>query len=141
MGPVAARAASAAAIGGAYVTSIGLARLIGRRRPCHDAAARPLIDCPDGPSLPSDQAAAAFAAATLLGWLQPSARLWLHPAAAAVAAARVVAGVHHWTDVAAGAGLGMLIGRAGRAALYSATDARAEAWAGERASTLARAGR
>jgi len=89
---------SSSAIGAAYLASVGLARLIERPRPC-DRGACPLIPCPDGGSFPSDQTAAAFAAARILGWFQPSAAAWLHGAASAVAIARVAARVHYPSDV------------------------------------------
>lgn len=65
-----ARGVSVTTIVSAQLVSSALARLVGRTRPCKRGR-RPLIPCPNGGSFPSDQASAAFAAAVLLGWLQP----------------------------------------------------------------------
>ena len=54
-------ALTAVAVGTALAASAALARAVQRPRPC-DRGVQPLIPCPDGGSLPSDQAAAAFAA-------------------------------------------------------------------------------
>ena len=102
---------SASAIGSAYLASVALARLIERPRPCARGA-RARIPCPTGGSFPSDQAAAAFAAARILGWLEPSAATPLRGAASAVAIARVAARVHYPSDVIAGAAIGAAAGRA-----------------------------
>ncbi|MDQ3876083.1 MAG: phosphatase PAP2 family protein [Actinomycetota bacterium] len=98
----------------AYAGSAGLARLIGRGRPCHgnDIA---LIECPDGPGLPSDQVAGAFAGATALSASVPRLALPLYALALSIAAARVYAGVHYPTDVLGGASIGVLAGRAASA--------------------------
>lgn len=97
---------SAVAIWGAYATSTGLARLIGRRRPCERLSAPALVDCPSGASLPSDQAAAAFGGAVMLAAAAPRAAPALLGIAAANAIARVYAGIHYPSDVAAGALVG-----------------------------------
>jgi membrane-associated phospholipid phosphatase len=109
-------ALSSASIAGALLGSSLLARAVGRRRPCRRGV-RPLVRCPDGGSFPSDQAAAAFAGAEILGWLAPPARAWLTVGAAAVALARVAVGVHYVTDVVGGGLIGVAIGRVGRAAV------------------------
>ena len=94
----------------AYAGSAGLARVIGRGRPCHgnDIA---LIECPGGPGLPSDQVAGAFAGATALSASLPRLVLPLYGLALSIAAARVYAGVHYPTDVLGGASIGVLAGR------------------------------
>lgn len=102
--------AAAGATGSALALSALVARLVQRPRPC-DRGVRPLIPCPKGGSFPSDQAAAAFAAAGILGRLEPGARPWLRRAAALVAVSRVVVGAHYPTDVLAGAAIGAGLGR------------------------------
>ena len=101
---------SASAIGAAYLASIGVARIVGRPRPCARGA-RPLIPCPTGGSFPSDQAAAAFAAAGILGWFEPRTAGWFHGVASALAISRVAARVHYPSDVTAGAAIGVASGR------------------------------
>ncbi len=103
------------AVGSAFAGSTVLARALGRSRPC-GLRVRSLVPCPEGGSFPSDQAAAAFAAAKVFGWLEPRARLWLGGGAAIVAISRVAAGVHYSSDVAAGGLIGAAIGRAATAA-------------------------
>jgi membrane-associated phospholipid phosphatase len=111
--PAQARGVSLAAIGFAYLLSTGLARVVGRARPCRQGR-RSLIPCPEGGSFPSDQAAAAFAAAGILGWLDPPGRPWLGSAAVCVGASRVVVGVHHVTDILGGAVLGAALSGLGQ---------------------------
>jgi membrane-associated phospholipid phosphatase len=93
------------AVGLSYGSSLVLARLIRRARPCDHAAA--LIECPDGPGLPSDQTAAAFAAAHTIARRHPHLASPLYAAAAAIALARIYCGVHHLTDTIAGATFGI----------------------------------
>jgi undecaprenyl-diphosphatase len=107
-------AISTLAIGSAFAGSIALGRTLGRPRPC-ERGIRSLVPCPEGGSFPSDQAAAAFAAAEILGYLQPPARAWIVAGAAIVAISRVTAGVHYPSDVVAGGLIGAAIGRAATA--------------------------
>jgi membrane-associated phospholipid phosphatase len=93
------------AVGLSYGSSLLLARLIRRTRPCHNATA--LIKCPEGPGLPSDQTAGAFAAAHTIARRHPHLAYPLYTAAAAIALARVYTGVHHLTDTMAGAAIGV----------------------------------
>ncbi len=85
-----------------------LKRTVARARPA-DASGAPLalVDVPDPFSFPSGHSAAATAVATSLAlahpWLAPIAL----PLAAVVCASRVRLGVHHVTDVVAGAALGL----------------------------------
>jgi membrane-associated phospholipid phosphatase len=97
---------NAAATWSAYGASLLVSRLVRRERPCHQRASRALVSCPDGPSLPSDQAAAAVASALTLARSAPQARLVLAAAAATAGFARLYLGVHYPSDVAAGAVLG-----------------------------------
>jgi membrane-associated phospholipid phosphatase len=107
-------AISVLAIGSALSGSIGIARTVSRPRPC-DRGVRSLIRCPEGGSFPSDQTAASFAAAEILGWFAPPARQWMLGTAAILAVARVAAGVHYPSDVIAGGIIGAAIGRGSRA--------------------------
>lgn len=107
-------AISLAAIGTAFAGSTAVARAFGRQRPCRQGV-HPAVPCPEGGSFPSDQAAAAFAAAEILGWFEPRLRVWFVGGAALVAISRVAAGVHYPSDVAAGALGGATVGRAARA--------------------------
>ncbi len=63
--------------------------------------------------MPSDQAASSVAGAIVLGAVAPKAKLPLLGLAAAIGGARIRAGVHHRTDVLAGALLGSVFGRVG----------------------------
>ena len=65
--------------------------------------------CPKSSSLPSDEAACAFAAATFAASRLPQLAAPLLLGAVFTAASRVYVGVHYPTDVAAGASLGALI--------------------------------
>jgi membrane-associated phospholipid phosphatase len=96
------------AVAVAYTSSIVLARVVKRRRPCHSDG-RALIECPDGPGLPSDQTAAAFAAAYTLRRHAPALGPPLYALAGALALARVYCGVHHLTDTIAGAAFGTAV--------------------------------
>jgi undecaprenyl-diphosphatase len=89
----------------ANVVAVATSYLLGRDRPCERGGAS-LIPCPDSPSLPSNHAASA---ATIMSLAAPTAAPVLLPAAAAVAASRVRVGVHHPSDVVAGAALGTAI--------------------------------
>jgi undecaprenyl-diphosphatase len=100
----------ATSVWGTMLTSTLLARLIDRPRPCAKAPAPALIDCPDGPSLPSDHAATSFAGAVVLGALCPELRAPLLGLASAISGSRVYVGVHYASDVSAGAILGGAIG-------------------------------
>jgi membrane-associated phospholipid phosphatase len=102
-------AGAAVAILGSYGGSLLLARALGRTRPCENGVVA-LIECPDGPSLPSDQTAGAFAAAVVIGAALPRLRLPLLALATALAGARVYVGVHYPADVVVGAALGAATG-------------------------------
>ena len=94
---------------GSWAAAHALKRLDHRRRPCQDGDATPLIACPKSSSLPSDEAACAFAAATFAAANLPRLSVPLYLGASFTAVSRVYVGVHYPTDVAAGAALGTLI--------------------------------
>lgn len=110
--------AAARAIGGEVLESIlvnaVLKSIVGRRRPL-DQVDHPLpFRQPISSSFPSGHATAAFCAAVLLGEDDPLAPAYWG-AAAIVAASRLHVRIHHASDVLGGAGLGVLLGRLGRA--------------------------
>ena len=86
-------------------------RLDHRHRPCQDGDATPLVACPKSASLPSDEAACAFAAAAYAAARLPRLAPLLFLGAAFTAVSRVYVGVHYPTDVAAGGILGLVIAR------------------------------
>ncbi|GAA3498806.1 phosphatase PAP2 family protein [Streptomyces prasinosporus] len=92
---------------GAHVVSMGVKRVVRRPRPAH---VEPLVGTVGRHSFPSSHATSAAAAAVAFGALGAHA---VPPLAAAVCLSRVVAGVHHPSDVAAGAVLGALTVRLG----------------------------
>jgi membrane-associated phospholipid phosphatase len=102
--PIAETAAATVTATGA---STALSHVIGRKRPCRGAPA--LIDCPDSPSLPSNHAAAATAAALTLGRRVPALRAPLAAAALAVGWSRVRCGVHYTSDTVAGGVVGVVV--------------------------------
>jgi membrane-associated phospholipid phosphatase len=103
------RVAYAVALG--YGSSLLLARILRRDRPCHPER-QALIECPDGPGLPSDQTAAAFAGAYAISRRRPTLGPALYAVATAIALARVYCGVHHLSDTLGGAALGTAAARA-----------------------------
>jgi membrane-associated phospholipid phosphatase len=80
-----------------------------RSRPCQRGDAEPLTRCPTSSSLPSDEAACAFAAAVYAAKTLPNLAAILYLGAVYTAASRIYVGAHYPTDVAAGAGLGAAI--------------------------------
>lgn len=98
-------------VGLSYCSSLLFARVLQRSRPCH-ADDDALIECPDGPGLPSDQTAAAFAAAHSISRRRPKLGGPLYATASAIALARVYCGVHHLSDTLAGAAFGTAVAAA-----------------------------
>jgi membrane-associated phospholipid phosphatase len=100
------------------VTNLVLKPVAGRQRPARSDG-RPGSDSrrvrrPVSTSFPSGHAASAFAFASAVGHAAPTVRLPLHVAAATVAYSRVHTGVHYPSDIATGAIIGELCGRAVR---------------------------
>ncbi len=96
----------------AVVVNAGLKLIARRRRPNSDSipAARQ-VRMPRSRSFPSGHSAAAFAFATGVGEVSPTAAIPLRALAAAVAYSRVHTGVHYPGDVIAGALTGVTIGQ------------------------------
>lgn len=100
---------SAAAVAVAHGASIGIKRVVRRRRPDHPAV-RVLVGTPSRLSFPSSHATSTTAAAVLYGGLLGRRS---RPVAAAgvglMALSRLVLGVHYPTDVATGTALGAAV--------------------------------
>ncbi|MDR6975564.1 undecaprenyl-diphosphatase [Streptomyces sp. 3330] len=92
---------------GAHAASVGVKRIVRRPRPTRVA---PLVRTAGRHSFPSSHATSAAAAAVAYGALGVHAAA---PVAVAMCLSRLVAGVHHPSDVAAGAALGAVTARLG----------------------------
>ncbi|MEE1756154.1 phosphatase PAP2 family protein [Streptomyces sp. SP18CS02] len=97
--------------GAAHLASMGVKRVVRRPRPA--GPPEPLVRTAGRHSFPSSHATSAAAAAVAYGALYPAVRRLAAPTAAAMCLSRLVAGVHHPTDVVAGALLGALTAGAG----------------------------
>lgn len=101
-----------ALVAAAHLAGMAVKRVVRRPRPHLPAGAAPLVRTAGRHSFPSAHACSSAAAALAYGALAPG--LPLRPAAAAVCASRLVAGVHYPSDVAAGVLLGAATARLGR---------------------------
>lgn len=108
---------SAAAVALAHGTSIGVKRVVRRRRPAHSSV-RVLVGTPSRLSFPSSHATSTTAAAVLYGGLLGRrGRAPVVVASATVgmmALSRLVLGVHYPSDVATGTALGAVVATAAR---------------------------
>jgi undecaprenyl-diphosphatase len=96
-----------------YGLNTAVKGVVRRSRP--DLADLPaLVPTPTALSFPSAHASSSFAAARAYSSLVPG--LPLYGVACAMAISRVYLGVHYPSDIAAGAGMGLLLGGAGRSA-------------------------
>ena len=85
--------------------------LYNRKRPSDvDARIKPKVNVPDSPSYPSDYAATAGAAATVLGYFFPNEAQTFQELAEEAARSRLFAGVEYPSDYSAGLELGRQIG-------------------------------
>ena len=107
----------------AWVAAQAAKPLLRRRRPYELEAATRTVAVPAGSSWPSGHAALA-AAMTDAVWprARPATRAALVLMTAAVGLSRCYVGVHHLTDVVAGAGVGVLSNRLGSLARAQAED-------------------
>lgn len=85
-----------------------------RTRPVREEHAVRKLRRPRSSSFPSGHATSGFMAATLLAQGRPRQRLLWYALAAVVASSRVHVRIHHPTDVAAGAVIGVALGRVAR---------------------------
>nr|WP_222132406.1 phosphatase PAP2 family protein [Pseudonocardia sp. C8] len=105
---------SAAAVALAHGTSIGVKRVVRRRRPDHPSV-RVLVGTPSRLSFPSSHATSTTAAAVLYGGLLGRrARAGATATAGLMALSRLVLGVHYPSDVATGTALGAAVATGAR---------------------------
>jgi undecaprenyl-diphosphatase len=104
-------AGAAGRVAAAYVLNTALKLAIRRRRPRLEGLP-PLVGTPTGLSLPSAHATTSFAGARCYARLGVP-RVPLYALAAALAGSRVYLGVHHPSDVLAGAALGTAVAGGG----------------------------
>lgn len=109
--------------GAAWVVSQGAKELVRRSRPYELGIAERLVHPPAGSSWPSGHAAVAAALASAAAAdLRPVGRVAMVAVASTVAATRVQLGVHHPSDVVAGAALGAFVADLGVSAVEAVAD-------------------
>lgn len=91
--------------------NLGVKSLFRRNRPIRNEHLVHSLRTPRSSSFPSGHATSAFMAATLLTTGRPRSRLFWFSLAAVVASSRVHVRIHHGSDVAAGAVIGVGMGR------------------------------
>jgi membrane-associated phospholipid phosphatase len=102
----------AATVAGAYITNTAVKLVVRRPRP--ELPGLPALTAtPTGLGFPSAHATTSFTAARRFGRLMPATPLYA--LATGLAASRLYLGVHHPSDVAAGAALGTLLAGPGGA--------------------------
>ena len=95
----------------ASAANVGLKELFARERPAgSDGDLIAAVPLPESYSFPSGHAMTAFAAGAAIAVVRPGLRWPALGLAAAVALTRPYLGVHFWSDVLVGAGLGALLG-------------------------------
>lgn len=99
-------------VGIAYLTSSSIKAAIGRPRPAFPDLPK-LMQTPTGLSFPSSHSSSSFAAAQAYSRLVPAGALY--SVAVPMALSRLFLGVHYPSDILAGAALGTVLGRIGRA--------------------------
>nr|WP_166666013.1 MULTISPECIES: phosphatase PAP2 family protein [Pseudonocardia] len=105
---------SAAAVAFAHGASIGVKRVVRRRRPDHPSV-RVLVGTPSRLSFPSSHATSTTAAAVLYGGLLGGrSRAAAAATVGLMALSRLVLGVHYPTDVATGTALGAAVATGAR---------------------------
>lgn len=98
------------------VVNFAMKALVGRTRPASEIVHPHPFRQPITSSFPSGHASAAFCAATVLAERDPLAPAYF-AVATVVAASRIHTKIHHASDVAAGAAVGVLLGVAARGLL------------------------
>jgi undecaprenyl-diphosphatase len=97
------------------LVNLGLKTLFSRTRPTHDGERPHGLRQPRTSSFPSGHASAAFVAAALLSDRRPLPEtLFWYGLAGIVATSRVYVKIHHASDVAGGAAVGIVLGAAAK---------------------------
>ena len=99
-------------VGVTYLASTSIKVAIGRQRPAVEDLPK-LMETPTGLSFPSSHSSSSFAAAQAYSRLVPAGALYAF--AVPMAMSRLYLGVHYPSDILAGAALGTVMGRLGRA--------------------------
>jgi membrane-associated phospholipid phosphatase len=104
--------AATTTVGVTYLVSTSIKVAIGRKRPVIEDLPQ-LMATPTGLSFPSSHSSSSFAAAQAYSALLPAQLLYA--VAIPMALSRLYLGVHYPSDIVAGAALGTVMGRIGRA--------------------------